>query len=252
MPAEPWAAVVLAAGHSRRMGQPKLLLPWRGEPLVRYPVRAALAAGAAGVWVVVGAAREEVAACLQGFQAAGEPVHVVFNPRYAEGQAESLKVGLAALPPGIDVAVVLLGDQPRVSPALLRRLVAAAQAPGRLGAATLHTWEGHGEGREGRQGEGGETGGEPGVPAALRRALWQRVGELRGDEGARRLLRGLPEMARVPAGPGELADVDSPEDYRELVGGRPPEPGHGQRGARPGAPRGPHLRRCGSDRTRPR
>src|SRR3954462_526290 len=115
------AAVVLAAGRSRRMGdQNKLLLPWRdGEPIVRHVAAAALAVRPLEVVVVVRPDLFALAGAL-----AGLPVRLVGNPAWTEGMGTSLAAGIAALGPTVQGALVLLGDSPGVEPGILAALVA--------------------------------------------------------------------------------------------------------------------------------
>ncbi|HEX8666483.1 MAG TPA: molybdopterin-binding/glycosyltransferase family 2 protein, partial [Beijerinckiaceae bacterium] len=115
------AAVVLAAGRSRRMGGPnKLLATIGGVPLVRRAVEAAKGSRASPVIVVTGHQAEAVGAALAGLDAT-----VVHNPDYAEGLSTSLTVGIAALPPAAEAAVVCLADMPGVTAAVIDRLIAA-------------------------------------------------------------------------------------------------------------------------------
>jgi molybdenum cofactor cytidylyltransferase len=115
------AALVLAAGQSRRMGvENKLLAEVDGRAMVTHAVDAILASRAAPVLVVTGHEAEEVRAAL------GErPVQIVLNPRYVEGLSTSLKAGLAALPEDAEGVLVGLGDMPRIKPAQIDRLIAA-------------------------------------------------------------------------------------------------------------------------------
>jgi molybdenum cofactor cytidylyltransferase len=131
LPGDRTAGVVLAAGLSTRMGRNKLLLPLDGEPLVTRAVRTAVAAGLDPVLVVVGHEAARVRAAVDHL-----PVTAVENPDPARGMHTSLRCGFDALatapgPPPAG-AVVLLGDMPLVSPAMVRRLVErwrAAAAP---------------------------------------------------------------------------------------------------------------------------
>ena len=123
-------AILLAAGSSTRMGRPKQLLRWRGRPLVRHVAEVALASRAAGLVVVLGAAAEEVGAALAGL---GGALTTVVCAGYAAGQAASLRCGLTALPADATAAVVLLVDQPLVTPTLVDQLIHAFAAdPGAL------------------------------------------------------------------------------------------------------------------------
>ena len=116
------AALVLAAGRSRRMAPlNKLLVPGDdGVPMVARVVDNALASHARPVVVVTGHERERVEAAL-----AGRPVLFAHAEDYAEGLSASLKAGLVAMPPGLDGVVVCLGDMPLVAGPMIDRLIAA-------------------------------------------------------------------------------------------------------------------------------
>ena len=123
---------------------------------------------------------------------------IVRNSRWNLGMATSLRAGLAAVPRNAQAALVLLVDQPHVDAAALRRLVAAWRRRPGVPAAAHYL-------------------GSAGVPAVLPRRRWREVRALRGDEGARVLLRDrrvtLIEM------PEAALDVDTPEDLRGLQAG---------------------------------
>ena len=117
------AAIVLAAGESTRMGQPKALLPWGGVPLVRHQVDLLAAQPAVDpVIVVVGGLLDEVQATLDS-----TPARVVTNPRFREGRATSLAAGARALKGRPTSVLVVSVDQP-LAPELLDPLVTAWQA----------------------------------------------------------------------------------------------------------------------------
>ena len=129
LPAEPSAAprapriaaLVLAAGQSRRMGAAnKLLAEVDGRAMVESVVRAALASNLTRVRVVTGHQGDAVKA-----QLAGLDVDFTHNPHYAEGLSASLKAGLAGLGGDVDGIMVLLGDMPRITAAHIDRLIAA-------------------------------------------------------------------------------------------------------------------------------
>ena len=114
---QPVAGIILAAGSAQRMGHPKQVLEWDGEPLVRRAARTALEAGLDPVVVVTGAYPEEVVRALEGLN-----LRVVNNPDWEDGQSTSVRAGVAALPARTDAAVFLLADQPFVSSQLIREL----------------------------------------------------------------------------------------------------------------------------------
>ncbi|HEY8767837.1 MAG TPA: nucleotidyltransferase family protein [Dehalococcoidia bacterium] len=128
------AAILLAAGESRRMGSPKPLLDWAGETLIEYQVHQLCDAGVDTVIAVLGHSADQVRPLAERAGAAA-----VLNDHYAEGRASSLRAGAAAVPPSTAEIAVLNVDQPR--PALVTaRLLAEHLASGAL--ITLPTYEG--------------------------------------------------------------------------------------------------------------
>ena len=190
------AAILLAAGSSRRMGGPnKLLAPVDGAAMVRRAAESALASAASPVIVVTGHQAAEVEAALAGLD-----LQIVHNPDYPEGLAGSLKSGLLALPPEIDAFVVCLGDMPLIEPAHIDRLIAAYdEAESRLICIPVHA-------------------GRRGNPILWSRRFIPEMLELTGDEGARRLLDVHPDsIAEVPVpSPAIHADFDTPEALADL------------------------------------
>ena len=176
------AALILAAGAGRRFRGPghKLDAPLRGRPVLERAVDNAMAAGIGPVVVVTG----------QPLSTALHPsvVHVV-NAHWADGQATSLRAGVAAAAElGADAVLVGLGDQPFVPPTAWRR-VAAVDAP--IVVATY--------------------GGRRGHPVRLHRATWALLPET-GDQGARSLVGGRPELVTELPCEGSPIDIDTVED----------------------------------------
>jgi len=185
------AAIVLAAGQSRRMGAVnKLLAEIGGKPMVAQVVDAALASQARPVVVVVGHEAEQVRAAL-----AGRDVLFAHNPDYAEGISTSLRQGLRALPGGVDGALICLGDMPRVAPQQLDRLIAAFNpVEGRaICVPTVH--------------------GKRGNPVLFARRFFEEMESVSGDVGARHLIGESPELlCEVEMGDGSvLLDIDTPQ-----------------------------------------
>jgi molybdenum cofactor cytidylyltransferase len=120
----PTRALLFAAGESARMGTPKPLLTWHGEPLVAYQVRQLRAAGVEDVVVVIGHAAPRVRALAE---AAG--ARTVLNARYRTGRASSVRAGALALPDDTGAIVILSVDQPRTA-SLIRRVLDAHRAVG--------------------------------------------------------------------------------------------------------------------------
>lgn len=189
------AGLVLAAGAARRFGAPKQLAELDGRPLLEHALAAMAAVPAlVRVAVTLGAGAEAIVARVDLHGA--EPVVV---PDWEEGQAASLRAGVAALAPDADAIVVTLGDQPLLSPATIARVAAAAATDGRPARATF--------------------GGVPGHPVLLTRPLFAAVAELRGDAGARGLLEAAG-VREIPCGEESVRDVDTPAQLDALRGGR--------------------------------
>ena len=189
------AGILLAAGMSRRLGQPKQLLPYHGRSLVRHAAETGLASGLSPVVVVVGAFADDMAREL-----ADLPVQLVHNPHYAKGQSTSLRVGVAALPADIAAVVLLLVDMPAVGAPVIRQVVEAWQATGALIVRPAFD-------------------GQPGNPALFAAALLPELAAVQGDEGGRPVLRRHAAAVHlVPVSSAAvLRDVDTWEQYRALV-----------------------------------
>ncbi len=187
------AAIVLAAGLSSRMGSNKLLQSVRGKPLVRHAVEAALRSAASPVVVVTGKDGAEVRRALA-------PLAPLFvdNPDFSKGLSTSLKRGLSALSEDCDGALVLLGDMPDVTPALLDKLIAAFD-PGEDRAICVAT-------RHGRRGN----------PVLWARRFFPEMLAIEGDVGARHLIAQYGELVCEveAADDGPLTDIDTPDALR--------------------------------------
>jgi molybdenum cofactor cytidylyltransferase len=122
------SAVVLAAGSSRRMGKPKMTLPWGDTSVIGHVLRVLQDAEVQSIVVVTGAAREAVQRVCR---LAG--VTVVFNPRHRDGEMlASLQVGLKSLGAETDAALIVLGDQPSIAESTVRQVIQAHQGDGAL------------------------------------------------------------------------------------------------------------------------
>lgn len=191
----PVTLCVLAGGMSRRMGPVnKLLLDYQGQPLVRHVVRQALEANCGPVYVVTGHQSEQVGAALQGL-----PVQVVPNPDYAEGQAASVRVAASIDPQA--ALMVLLGDMPDVSPAIVLDLVQAWRQLDDVQVRRMAVVRPQFEGRAGN-------------PVLWGPGWLPRLRQLHGDEGARGLLAGNAVTVTTVAvsSTGIFADIDQPSD----------------------------------------
>jgi molybdenum cofactor cytidylyltransferase len=185
--------VLLAAGLSTRMGQPKQLLIWQGQPLVRHIAQQALASKLDGLVVVVGAEAATTRAALVGL---GGPLQTIENSSYLSGQASTLRVGLGALPSAAQAAVILLVDQPLITPVLIDELIDAYQEGDALAVIPRYA-------------------DRRGNPVLLARPLFDEVKALTGDVGARVVIQRYPEAVRWldVDDPAVVTDMDTPEAY---------------------------------------
>jgi molybdenum cofactor cytidylyltransferase len=189
------AGVLLAAGRSQRMGQPKLLLPWRGEPLVRFVARQALQTRLNELIVVVGHRAEHIIATLDGVD-----VRIVRNADFVDGQSTSLSAGIAAVSPAASAALVLLADQPLLQPATIDALIdryLQARAP--IVAPRIE--------------------GQRGNPVLFDRTLFPALQTISGDQGARSVIKAHEHAIcwLDTTDGGILLDIDTPEMYGQLV-----------------------------------
>lgn len=186
--------LVLAAGAARRFGSPKQLARVGGESLLQRAVTRATGVAGHGVTVVLGAHAAEIAPMLRHSGAS-----VVVNRQWDEGIASSIRCGVSHLPGASEAVLITLADQVAVSGFDLQRLIASwRQQPDQVVAASY--------------------GGQAGVPAIFPSHCYPALQELRGDAGARLVLRQMSDrLVRVPM-PNAGVDVDTPEDLARLGG----------------------------------
>jgi molybdenum cofactor cytidylyltransferase len=185
--------LVLAAGASTRLGQPKQLVKLGGRPALHIVVSNAASLAGHAVTVVVGAQAKDMTHLL-----AHSPASVIVNRNWEEGLGSSLRFGVASLPPACDAVLILLGDQVAVSADDLRRLASAWKGEESLIAASVY-------------------GQRVGVPAIFPRLCFSELAELRGDQGARSVIeRNSYRLIRVPMAAAAI-DLDTPEDLAVLT-----------------------------------
>lgn len=190
------AGIILAAGTGSRFAgdTPKLLSLLRGRPLLQHVVDALSAASLSPLVVVVGHEADRIiAACDLGTAV------IVHNEAYRSGQASSLRCGLAAIPSDATAALVAMGDQPCITPAVVDRLLTAYREGGRPIVVPMYA-------------------GERGTPVLLGRAAFERALQLDGDVGARAIMRDEPGwILEVNAdGLADPRDIDTTADLRRL------------------------------------
>ena len=181
------AAVILAAGASTRFGSPKQMVRVRGRTMLQLVAATAREAGLAPVIAVVP----------PGMAVSPEIVPVI-NDAPGEGLSRSLRLGLAAVPAETGAAIILLGDQPTMSAASVRAVLAAARGDRPVIAA--------------------QVGGRLAPPILLVRDAFPLAERAVGDEGLRTVLARDPELVTAVEISEHVPDVDRPEDLASLGG----------------------------------
>lgn len=195
----PCGAIILAAGGSTRMGRPKQLLAIGGTSLLRRVTDAVLASPVTSVVVVLGAN----AAAIRP-EIAGLPVIAVENTGWEEGLGSSIRSGVQALEslsPPPDAAVLILGDQPNLTPAAIVRLIRTHRDGGKSIVAARYD-------------------GHPGPPALFSRRHLPELLALRGAGGARLLFKRHADLLATVDLPDLGVDLDNPADYRRFIAHR--------------------------------
>ena len=188
--------LVLAAGGSSRLGEPKQLLPFGSSTLLGHVLETARSCGFDQLLVALGGSSEGVRAAvdLSGAQ-------IVENPAFGEGCSSSIAAALGVVDPRADAMVLMLGDQPGVGSETVRTLLAGRDADTPLAACRYDDGRGH--------------------PLAFGRAVFGDLAELHGDKAVWKLLdRRSDDVVEVRVPGAVPADVDTREDYEAIRAAR--------------------------------
>lgn len=186
-------AIILAAGESRRMGKPKLLLPYGERTIIETVVSNLIQSEAEEILVVLGSDAEKVKKKIKGL-----PVKTTINPNYREGMLSSLQWGFQNVSANIQAVLVVLGDQPGISAAVVNEVIKAYKETGK--GIAIPTYK-----------------NERGHPVLIEIKYRKEVENLNPDIGLRQLVYNHPEdTTEVEVGSASiLRDIDNLEDYRE-------------------------------------
>ena len=189
--------VLLAAGASVRLARPKQLLLYRGQTLLKYSIQTALDSQAQPVVVVLGANANE----LQN-EIKESNVHVVINEHWQEGMSSSIRRGVKAITevvPAVEGVILMVCDQPYVTAGLLNELITVHEKSGKQIVACSYS----------------DTFGPP---AFFHHSLFDELLQLKGDIGARSIVRQHTDMVEViPFAEGTI-DIDTETDYEKIKG----------------------------------
>ncbi len=187
--------IILAAGASTRMGNPKQLLLYQGCSFIRHITEVAIASVCQPIIVVLGANAERVKP-----EVSQLPVQIVENQQWQEGMSSSIRAGLEALlavNPDLDAVAIALCDQPFVSSQTFNQLVETYYITSKPIIAS-------------------EYAGTLGVPALFSHTLFSELMTLKSTEGAKKLIKKHShEVFSVPFPKGAI-DIDTPSDYEKL------------------------------------
>jgi molybdenum cofactor cytidylyltransferase len=187
--------IILAAGSSSRLGEPKQLLRFGGESLLQHAVDAATNSNANTVIEVLGANAESVLAGTDQ-----TTIHTIINPDWEEGMASSVRVGLNELLfmcPETDAVILMVCDQPFISSSVLNDLISTHVSTGNPIVACNY----------------GEAFGPP---ALFHRSLFDELMNLKGDVGARKIIQQHKDQVTTVLFPKGKIDIDTNEDYEAL------------------------------------
>jgi len=188
------AAIVLAAGQSRRMGRNKLLLPFGQSTVIETIVTEVQASRLGDIVVVTGHERERIEA-----QLATYPVRCIFNSDYARVEMlTSIQVGLRTLAENVEAALIVLGDQPRIQRDIVRRVIGTYR-PGALIIPSFERRRGH--------------------PILLDRSIWPDVLASPAEATLREVIDARAESICYVEVESDsvLRDIDTPEDYAQAM-----------------------------------
>ncbi len=188
------SAIILAAGMSSRMGSTKQLLKLGSRTLIRIVTENVLASSVDEVLVVTGYLEHQVSASIKDL-----PVKIVFNPCYEKGQGTSLAMGAGEIDVSASAILVFMSDQPFITAPLINTVIREFNKRRSLALRPVYD-------------------GQPGHPVIFRYDLNDQLKQLKGDEGARQVLKKLGN--KVDYFPVQdqavIFDIDTPEIYNSL------------------------------------
>ena len=190
-----YGIIILAAGNSSRLGEPKQLLKFNGKSLLRHVAEESVAAATAPVVVVTGSNHKTI-----GDEVAEFPVMLAHNPSWQQGMASSISVGLNALlkiSPKLHGVIITVSDQPFITSALFQKLIITGENTKCIVASAYDN--------------------TLGTPVLFQNQHFEHLLNLKGSEGAKKLLKKFEDdVTEVLFELGRI-DIDTKEDYDNLL-----------------------------------
>lgn len=185
--------MILAAGESRRMGRQKLLLPFKGKTIIETVIKKVIRSKAEKILVVIGSEKEKMEKKISDY-----PVKIAYNPDFRSGMLSSLQRGFKALPKNAEAVLIVLGDQPALSSAVINKIIDAYKKTKK--GIVLPVYR-----------------GERGHPVLIDVKYRQEVARLDPDIGLRQLVYDQREdiLEVKVTTPTILRDIDDERDYRK-------------------------------------
>ncbi len=189
------SAVILAAGESRRMGKPKLLLPWGDKTIIETIIKTVLQSEIKHIVVVLGSEKDKIRSQISNY-----PVIIAENQEYQKGMLTSIQCGLRAVPDGTDAVMVLLGDQPMVNGPVIDQLADTFRHTDKGILIAVHK-------------------GKRGHPIIIKTKYKRDIEQLGSENSMHDFTRKFAsEILEVETGTTEvLKDIDTPEDYHKEI-----------------------------------
>ncbi|PFP23136.1 4-diphosphocytidyl-2C-methyl-D-erythritol kinase [Bacillus sp. AFS073361] len=191
-------AIILAAGMSKRMGEPKLLLSIHGKPLFLYVLGPVVESSLDPIILVAGKYIEEIQQHTMDFL----EIQIIFNQNYAAGMSTSLKLGIQSIKEQVDAVIIFLADQPLVSRTVIQSLMENYEASRKEGIRIVRP----------------EYQGELGHPVLMDAELFNEFHTIEGDSGGHSIIKKYKHVMKIVSFDNPMwgADVDTPDDFMKM------------------------------------
>lgn len=194
------AGIVLAAGASSRMGQPKMLLPYKQKTIIHHVIETALRSNVDHVIVVI---NPQVDGLVQEASLLDER-NIIPNDQFQAGMSTSVKKGIHSLPEQTEAAVILLGDQPEISEQAINKVIDTYYAKNKPSIVRAAFWN-----------------NEKGHPILFKHTMFPSLLQVEGDSGGKAVIQMYSdEIVYAELDQRNIPDVDTFEDYERLVKGK--------------------------------